>query len=301
MKTKLVVTIDVEEDWETGNSPTTKNIKAIPKLQKICDICKIRPTYLINYPVLEDKKNIEIFKKILRQKKCEIGTHLHPWNTPPFNEKDSKFRFPHELSNKELTKKFNTITKKIKTAFNITPTSYRAGRYGIDGRQIKLLEKHNYLVDSSTTPLWHTSLHRINPYFADYENVYKKGDSKILEIPITILFNKKFNINKNIYYNLPNRVKGILSRTNLLRLCWLRPSYTSLRDMRKIINIAIKKKMPIINMMFHSNELTQGTSPYTKTKFQTNLFYNRLIGIRRYTRKKGIKSITLSEARGIIK
>ena len=245
----------------------------------------------------ENKKNIEIFKKTLN--KCEIGSHLHPWNTPPFSEKDSEFRFPYELDDHELSKKFQNMHNKIKDSLGITPKSYRAGRYGIDGRQIRLLEKYNYITDTSAVPFWKPfskSYSKNKPYFPSYEDIYREGESRILEIPITILFNR--NISKKLFFSMPSKAKGLLSRTGLLKLCWLRPSYSSFKEMKKVVDIGLKKKLPVLNMMFHSNELMKGTSPYTRTEKEQEGFYNRLVRIIYYIKRKNMESETLSEFAG---
>ena len=86
---KFIVTIDTEEDnWDkySRSDNPVENLKKIIPLQKIFDRYGVRPTYLISYPVATDPGCIEILKCILDQGRCEIGTHCHPWNTPPFDE-----------------------------------------------------------------------------------------------------------------------------------------------------------------------------------------------------------------------
>ena len=86
MPVNLIVTIDVEEDnWGCfdASQPTLENIKMIPQLQDFFDRYGIKPTYLVTYPVVSSRWAVDILSEIMHAGKCEIGTHLHPWNTPP--------------------------------------------------------------------------------------------------------------------------------------------------------------------------------------------------------------------------
>ena len=86
---KLIVTIDTEEDnWgsynPTGN--TVENIGYIRELQELFDKYDVKPTYLLTYPVATDDNSVSLLRGVMERGGCEIGTHCHPWNTPPFKE-----------------------------------------------------------------------------------------------------------------------------------------------------------------------------------------------------------------------
>jgi hypothetical protein len=84
----LAITIDVEEDnWSSyDSSPVLSNIPKLLELQKLFDSYDVKPTYLVTYPVVSDRNSVSILRKILEDGGCEIGAHLHPWNTPPHEE-----------------------------------------------------------------------------------------------------------------------------------------------------------------------------------------------------------------------
>ena len=118
MNTKLLLTIDAEENWEGPGSdkkPDVSNIYKIPELQKdYFDRFNIRPVYLITYPVATDQKCISSLNEINQGGRCEIGAHLHHWNSPPFNEKDVieksfQFRLPHALEKRKIEDLTNII------------------------------------------------------------------------------------------------------------------------------------------------------------------------------------------------
>ncbi len=152
---KLIITIDTEEDnWghycSTGQTLT--NIDRIPQLQSLFDTYNIKPTYLITYPVATDDKSIKLFVEIEKSGRCEIGTHCHPWNTPPFdeelNERNSMLCNLHpDLQYDKIHHLHNTII----TNLGVEPTSFRSGRWGYNQGVAESLLKLGYKVDSSIT------------------------------------------------------------------------------------------------------------------------------------------------------
>ena len=134
MSAKIFITIDTEEDtWDeyaTTHNPV-ENITRLPMLQDIFDRYGAVPTYLINWPVVNNKNARHILTKILDRGCCEIGTHCHPWNTPPFEEKINEHNsqicnLPYEL----IMRKIENLHKAIVKCFKVTPVCFRAGRWG---------------------------------------------------------------------------------------------------------------------------------------------------------------------------
>ena len=84
---------------------------------------------------------------------CEVGSHLHPWSTPPFADRpglrsnDPVHAFPCQLPDELLHEKLVTLTEQVTAAFGAPPTSYRAGRFGFDARSAAVLAALGYEVD----------------------------------------------------------------------------------------------------------------------------------------------------------
>ena len=168
------MSVDTEEDnWDNiYEDPTTKNINELPKLQKVLETYDVVPTYLISYPVATDLESINTLKTIFEKGKCEIGSHLHPWNTPPFEERLTPQNtmlnnIPYELQFKKL----QNLHEAIIHNYNFEPKSFRAGRYGLDTNLVKNLIRLGYKVDSSITPFldW-SSLY--GPDFSNHYNLF---------------------------------------------------------------------------------------------------------------------------------
>ena len=134
MPVKVYITIDTEEDqWGeyAATGASVENVTRIPMLQQLFDRFGAIPTYLINYPVVMDERACNIIKAIYHAGRCGIGTHCHPWNTPPFREEINEYNsmlcnLPYEL----ISDKMRTLHEAIVSFIGVTPISFRAGRWG---------------------------------------------------------------------------------------------------------------------------------------------------------------------------
>ena len=82
---KLLITIDTECDngWARTGKVTTENARHLPRFQQFCAKFAFKPTYLVAYEMALDRFFIDFAKDALKRSTCEIGSHPHPWNTPP--------------------------------------------------------------------------------------------------------------------------------------------------------------------------------------------------------------------------
>src|SRR3990167_291254 len=137
----FIITVDTESDIQkSGKDPVLlRNLSALPRFQSMCEKYGIIPTYLITYEVATDKEATNNLKNWQDSGRAEIGAHLHPWTTPPIGDEDEKLRFPDALSDQELESKFKNLHDSIVKSIGRNPTSYRAGRWGFDNRQVELL------------------------------------------------------------------------------------------------------------------------------------------------------------------
>jgi hypothetical protein len=313
----FIITIDAEEDnWghAVGASPV-ENIRMVPRLQALFDRYKIRPTYLVSYEVASCDWAARIFSDIASRSGCEIGTHLHPWNTPPvretINETNSMMKnLPYELQ----LEKLDVLTEKIEKVFGTRPRSFRAGRWGLGENTIKALIACGYLVDSSVTPTisWKSSgdgpeyrdMH-IEPYWLSDGTGEAEANIKkaILEVPVTIGFNKwPFEFWQKIYHQLQQdwlrtlHPIGILSRTGLLKKIWLTPEGQSADDMLALVKIMVSNGMKTMNMSFHTTSLLPGKSPFVRDEKDLELFYAKIERVLEFvTSNTNVSSLTLSE------
>lgn len=317
---KLVVTIDVEEDnWGSCSltDNTIENIKKIPSLQALFDEFHVKPTYLLTYPVARDEKAMSLFKEILRTGRCEIGTHCHPWNTPPFVEKISRrnsmlCNLPVDLQYRKIQSLHETITAN----FGEVPVSFRAGRWGFSREVARNLIRLGYKIDTSVTPYvdW-TDYYGANcanmspmPFRISGDHIGDQSASvDLLEVPATIGFlQTNFPVSNYVFTMLSRRpfrhlrFIGILDRLRLLNKVWLSPEVSDSKSMIGLVRSMLANRASIINMTIHSPCLQAGLTPYTRDEEGVRRLMTRIEELLIFVRKCGVESIRLSEAQNLV-
>ena len=303
VKTKYtagLVTIDVEPDnvWANTQSKSLKNIDHLPRFHNLCMKYGVRPTYFVSWFVANDNHSSKIIEKLLRQGNCEIGIHPHLWETPPIAEKDNSDiawvgpDYTSEIIEAKLTSLTNLITDRFGA-----PKSHRAGRWGLDIRQVKILTNLGICVDSSVIPGVNWSKTRIldytkapmYPYYIDKKDICKAGDSDLLEVPCTIKPGLRIFGLENTRYLL-----AILKRLSLTNM-WLRPSpHYSINNILRTCSWA-SKRLPHLNLMSHSSEFIAGGSPYWPKDTDVVKHFNLYRQVFTWWNSNGIVPKTLSE------
>jgi hypothetical protein len=263
--------------------------------------------------VATNNQAVKILKPILDSNRCEIGTHLHPWNTPPIEEVVNEQNTMLNNLNRELQyKKLQNLHQKIIDNFHLTPKSFRAGRYAIDVNMAKNLIEFDYKVESSITPFFNWSasygpdfsnFSRISPYKFSPNNILNtNGSGKLLEVPLTVGFRQSnFNLANAVYQKLNKipfkyfRLQGVLYHLHLLNRIRLSPEGYTLSEMCSLVRNLIKKNIKILNITFHSNSLLPGCTPFVSSEKERDNFLQKMLNLIDYLIRSGFKSITLSE------
>jgi peptidoglycan/xylan/chitin deacetylase (PgdA/CDA1 family) len=273
----VLVGIDTEADdqWSARGRQEmgVRNAARLPALQALFEEFGVRPTYVATWEMATREESAAVLRALARSGRCEIGTHLHPWSSPPFRPEDlAGHTYPHNLPPELLERQLTELTAAIERELGVRPTTYRAGRNGFDGRTLPILERLGYTVDTSVDPLFNERRKGgmrfdgapIAPYHPDYADVRRPGSSKILEVPITAATTPALpKLVEQAYARLrPIPWRGALKRLGL-RPVWLRPSYTPLPDMLAFADRLARAGAPCFNIIFHSSEVLPGGSPYT--------------------------------------
>lgn len=289
----LCVSIDVESDmprWVVEPETTLENIKGIPRLQELFDELGVKPTYLVTYPVADSESCVEVFKPILDSGRCEIGMHCHPWTTPPVSvEERLEASFLSNMPPSVVETKLRAVTEKIEESFGERPLSYRAGRFGLAPSHLWMLEELGYLIETSVTPLtsWEEEGGpdyrdgQLLPYHPSYLDVTRDGNSRLLEVPVTITLTRQVpDWVRWAYVRIPRftRLRGLLSRDrlNVLDVVWAYPAEFRTEEMITAGDIAIRSGAPVVNFFMHSNEVWPGQSPYCKNERDLDDYFERL-------------------------
>ena len=243
----LLVGIDTEGDnqWDAAARAhqTFENIYALPKLHALFARHGIRPTYVITHPVASDARCADVLARLLAGGDCEIGAHHHVWETPPFTPEDvARHAYASTLPRDRFDQQVASLTAAITAAVGVAPVSYRSGRFGFSADHVAPLERHGYRVESSVAPLFYET-HKggpefveapLRPYFLAYDHASRPGTSNLLEVPVSAALNRRLPAwVRHAYARAPKpyMTKRILRALGIVRMRWLRPSYSSLADM----------------------------------------------------------------------
>lgn len=322
----LVVTIDVEADdeWESGLETSYANISTVPRFQELCDRYGVRPTYLVAYDVTTNVTARSILQELARHGNCEIGAHTHGWRTPPFIQSfddDPRLRpflyeYPFHIQKEKLAR----LTDRLTEVFDTAVLSHRAGRWGIDAQGIALLRALGYLVDTSVVPLrsWRSKRGAVTgmpgpsfleaphyPYYPAHDAVDREGGTDLLEVPVTVTIR---GLMRGLVDN--RRLAGLLHAEGrsgrllrrglrglgLARVVPLQPASERVSDLMALCDELIIKRVPVINMAFHSSELALGCSPSSRTEADQQRVWDSLTAIfERLAREPQVKCLTLTE------
>lgn len=310
----ILVGIDTEGDnqWDAAARANQRfeNIYALPRLHALFANHGVRPTYVITYPVATDARSAEVLRGLMAGGDCEIGAHHHAWETPPCTAEDVR-RHPYAsmLPRSQFEAQLASLTDVIAVAIGQRPVSYRSGRFGFSADHVAGLERLGYLVESSVAPLFDES-HKggpefveapLTPYFLAYDSAITPGSSGVLEVPVSAALNRR--LPKALQYAYarapkPYMTRRVLRALRLLRLRWLRPSYSSLDDMIGLARDLASSGEPVLNILFHSSEAIVGGSPYNRTQGELDAFCDRLDRFLAFsTRELGAVPVTFSEFR----
>ncbi len=310
---KLAVTIDVEEEglfsghYEPGQS-SVSNVSALTLLDPLFREWGIRPTLLVSYQVARHQPHNELIMQLCSKWKGEIGAHLHPWNTPPLAASSKgKLVSSETISREILTAKLKTLIDAV-SAMGVDPHSFRMGRFNMGPKMFSILEETQIRVDSSIAPTRRQFggpahlLAPADPYFPDPADPSSPGESRILEVPLTIV-------------PLIPKLGASLERLEMAHLLppsWVswffkylgsipvQPAWTGLSRLKAGTNLHRRRGGSVVTIFFHSSELMPAGSPHHPTEAHVKGFLDRLSRFFSWLyREMSIESLTLSELCGL--
>lgn len=300
----LALTIDVEEEGLFGKHYTpgpapAKNVRDLERLTPLFHDLGIRPTLLVSYQAAQYRGNLDLIVDLCRRWQGEIGAHLHPWNTPPFDPgmKDP-LAWSEDMSPRALGAKVDTLITLLEKT-GTRPVSFRMGRWNWGPALMTVLRERGIMVDSSQAPM-----HRYHPvppvYTSNPDPFYPHIDGRVLEAPLTIL--------PVIPGGVPVLEK--ISRTRAWGAAgsWLgqhllsipaQPKMVGLTRLKAAVRLHRRRGGRVVTVAFHSSEISPGHSPTSRTPEDLDKFLVRLTRYLGWLRRQvGAESVTLSELPG---
>jgi hypothetical protein len=284
MATLFTMTIDTEEEWnwDTGwptRALSLENIRHLPKLQELCSRHKVATTYYANQAVFDDPEARRILLDVAQQKHVEIGMHIHPWNTPPFDADqpvNARDTFIHNLPAEVVIPKLESVYNCF-VASGLRPTSFRGGRYSCGAAVREHLRDKGFLADASVVPYttWKDGGapdHRHRDNYPVRFPPRHEGDRSFWEIPLTLGFTRRpfgfwqcsFDLVENTWLS-KLRLIGIAERVGLVRRVWLNFEQPIGRNMLPFLRKLRGMGLPCISLTVHSSSLMAGKNGFTLT------------------------------------
>lgn len=288
----FIITIDTEGDnlWQNHGRILTENARFLPRFQALCEKYAFKPVYLTNYEMAIDEAYIEFARDVIARDCGEVGMHLHAWNSPPLVPlTDDDYRHkPYliEYPNAQIQAKVDYMTKLLEETFQTKMRSHRAGRWAFNEFYASLLLASGYQVDCSVTPRvnWQHSPgdpqgqggtdYRHFPtqaYFIDPDNIARPGNSKLLEVPMSIQYKHPNWVNK-----LKQGYDSLRGKQRSPSVHWVRPSGHNVEQMKQVATSCLAQEHDYIEFMLHSSEFMPGGSPTFQTEQDIEALYQDL-------------------------
>lgn len=284
----LIVVVDTEEEfaWERpfdrANVDTTSIADQPLMHERVFDRLGIVPTYMCDWPVATTASSVATLRRLMEEGRCEIGTHLHPWVSPPHVEQVSAFNsyagnLPRELEYEKL----HRLTDAITDSFGRAPRAFKAGRYGLGPHTAESIASLGYTIDASVVP--YTSFTDDGgPDFRDYDEHpfwFQAGGRELLEVPVTTGYAGWLRAAGPQLYGLAQhpvarsaRAGGILARSRALERIRLSPETASGAEMRRLAASLLRAGCEVFSLTYHSPSMAAGHTPYVRSKADLERF-----------------------------
>src|SRR4051812_3878727 len=152
----VVVDTGAEFDWVGSRSRCAAgvaSVKGLWQVQPVFERYNVRPTFVVDYPISTIPEAYELIRDFYQSGVCEVGAHLHPWDTPPFFEEiTDRNSYPGNLPPAVEREKLVRLTAAIIQNIGTQPRIYKAGRYGVGWATPRILAELGYEIDASVLP-----------------------------------------------------------------------------------------------------------------------------------------------------
>jgi hypothetical protein len=278
----LLVIVDTEGEfaWDqpfNRNAIGTTSIASQPLMHaRVFDKFGIVPTYMVDWPVATTPSAVATLRTLLDAGRCEIGAHLHPWVSPPYEEALSDYNsYGGNLPRQLEYDKLRLLTETIADAFRAQPLAFKAGRYGLGPHTAESIASLGYGVDASVVPYSAFTADGGPDFRAFDEHPYwfRAGDRELLELPVTTGYCgwlRRFGPRLHDVAQKPwarrARVGGLLARSRALERVRLSPEVASGAEMRRVTGALLAGGCQVFSLTYHSPSMIPGHTPYVRTE-----------------------------------
>jgi len=291
----LFVSVDTEAefDWRKPFERGRNSVSAIDDIergQEVFDTYGLRPIYLVDYAVASQPRAYGKLRSIAERDGCEIGAHLHPWTTPPFDEVlSARNSFAGNLEPGLEERKLANLVDVIRENFGVSPLFYKAGRYGFGPATPAALVRHGFRIDLSILP--GADLRPLGgPNFAELKPIpYEIDGTNILSVPMTRapvgLMPYLAHFGQSVHKQRGGhflRLPSILARLHLANTITLTPEGVTAEEQIQLLRALMSRGYRQFMLHYHSPSLCAGHTTYARDQAEVARLINRLRAVCRF-------------------
>jgi hypothetical protein len=253
---------------------------------------------MVDWPVASCEASAAVLRDLVDHHDATVGTQLHPWVNPPFDEELTPANsFPGNLPSDLEVAKLDQLTDLITDRIGRRPTTYRAGRYGIGPATIGLLAARGYRLDTSMRARYDYSDEGGPDFGAIGNDAFRAGPGgALIELPLTTVFTGALRgggVGLDRFLGRLPHGRGVFARAGMLARVALTPEDMPIGDALEAARIAIGEGVAVLNFSFHSPSLVPGHTPYVRDAADLARFYDwwdRMLGL---LASHGVRAISL--------
>lgn len=280
--TRFTVFVDTEEEFDWSQplrreNRATQAMRALPEVHRLFAAHGVPATYMVDHPIVACPMSVEILRALLADGRSAIGTQLHPWVNPPFDEEVVPLNsFVGNLPRELEAAKLAVLTGAIASAFGRRPVMFRAGRYGIGPHSLSLLASEGYRVDTSMRSGYDYSREGGPDFTAIGNRGFWTGEGDLAELPLTTVYTGAARAGGvGLYGALGHvpRARGVASRLGLLSRVALTPEEMPLDLALEAIRVAAGEGTRMLLFSYHSPSAAPGYTPYVRDAAELRAFH----------------------------
>jgi hypothetical protein len=322
---KLVISVDVEEEglfsgYYRREPAGVSNVAHLARLEFVTTEFGCPVTLLATYPVLRDAQCRDTLLRWRDNLGAEIGTHLHPWSTPPYDLAHPTSDIGHRTSDVArgpsvpepiparslpaalLEAKLRTLAGAAEEATGRVLSAFRMGRFDHAPALPALLVDVGVRVDSSVVPLSSRN-DRGDMFLAPNDPhvlLQRDGTATLVEVPLTMVAVSRSLATAAFHASalLPDRVRWRwLERFHHVGAVGINPTWYRLPAMRWAGRLHERRGGRVLHMFLHSSELMPGATPVFRTERDVDRLVARVRAFLGWvTGRGGVEGVTLSQA-----
>lgn len=280
--TRFTIFVDTEEEFDWSRplqreNRATQAMRALPEVHRLFEAHGVPATYMVDHPIVTCAMSADILRELLADGRSAIGTQLHPWVNPPFDEAVTPLNsFVGNLPRELEAAKLAVLTGAIAAAFGKRPVMFRAGRYGIGPSSLSLLAAEGYRVDTSMRAGYDYSAEGGPDFTAVGNHGFWTGEGELAELPLTTVYTGAARSGGAGLYGALGRLpkgRGIASRLGLLSRVALTPEEMPIELALEAIRVAAGEGVRLLLFSYHSPSAAPGYTPYVRDAADLRAFH----------------------------